>query len=76
MEPVYFVMAILGCADDGQACRQERIEPARYQSASACQAAMDAALMRNTDIAYPVIGAACEQRSQRSAEAAPRRTRS
>jgi hypothetical protein len=69
MDSVYFVMAILGCADDGMACRQERVEPVRYQSAAACQAAVTTALNRNTDLAYPVIGASCERRDRQFAEA-------
>ena len=74
MDSVYFVMAILGCGDDGLQCRQERIEPVRYRTVSECRAAIDSALMRNTDLSYPMIGAACQQSSARMAEnrAAPR----
>jgi hypothetical protein len=72
MEPVFFVMAILGCSDDGGACSQQRTEPARYTSAAQCQAAMPAALLRNTDIDYPVVTAACQQHGERYAEAHPR----
>lgn len=74
MEPVYFVMAILGCGDDGGQCSQQRVEPARYQSAAQCQAAMPTALRRNTDIEYPVVVAACQQQGSRFAqqEARPR----
>lgn len=68
MDPVYFVMAILGCGDDGMQCRQERIEPVRYQTASECRAAIDSALMRNTDLSYPTIGATCQQSSDRMVE--------
>ncbi|RDE04721.1 hypothetical protein [Sphingomonas aracearum] len=59
MEPVYFVMAILGCGDASQGCQQARVEPAHYASAAQCQAAMPAALARNTDLDYPEISAAC-----------------
>ena len=62
MEPLYYVMAILGCGDDGAACQQARIEPARYESAAQCQAAMTGALGRNTDLSYPVVQAACQRR--------------
>ena len=72
MEPVFYVMAILGCGDEGAQCSQQRVEPARYQSAAQCQAAMPAALRRNTDIDYPVITAACQQQGARYAEAHPR----
>ncbi|MEI9927681.1 MAG: hypothetical protein WDN44_08170 [Sphingomonas sp.] len=67
MEPVYFVLAILGCDDDGAQCRQQRVEPVRYQSVMACQAAMPAVLERSTDLAFPVIGGSCEQRGQQMA---------
>jgi len=73
MEPVYFVMAILGCGDDGMQCSQQRIEPVRYVNAAECQAAMPAALIRNTDIDFPVVGAACQPRGRQVAGAdAPR----
>ncbi|MES2443584.1 MAG: hypothetical protein V4574_12205 [Pseudomonadota bacterium] len=69
MEPVFFVMAILGCGDDGAQCSQQRVESARYQTAAQCQAAMPAALRRNTDIEYPVVTAACQKQGDRYAEA-------
>ena len=59
MEPIFYVMAIMGCGDGSQACAEQRVEPARYVSAQACQAAMPEALARNTDLEYPVISAAC-----------------
>lgn len=67
MEPVFFVMAILGCGDDGADCRQQRLEPVRYTSAAACQGAVPAALRRNADVDYPVIGAQCQASNQRFA---------
>lgn len=72
MEPVYFVMAILGCGDDGAQCSQQRVEPARYQSVAQCQAAMPTALTRNSDIEYPVVVATCQQQGARFAQQAPR----
>lgn len=59
MEPLFYVMAIMGCSDGSQACQQARVEPARYSSILACQAAMPDALQRNSDLSYPVISAAC-----------------
>ena len=47
----------------------KRIEPVRYYSAAQCRAAMPAALMRNTDIDYPTITAACRQVGQSMADA-------
>ena len=59
MEPLYFVMAIMGCSDGSANCAEARIEPVHYQSIQACQAAMPSALQRNTDLSYPVISATC-----------------
>ncbi len=74
MEPVYFVMAILGCGDDGGQCSRQRVEPVRYASAIECQAAMPEALARNTDLNYPVLSAACERRGEQIAGTGPSRS--
>jgi len=60
MGSVFYVIAIMGCGDGQTQCAQQRIEPTRYYSAAQCRAAMPAALIRNTDIDYPVISAACK----------------
>ena len=59
MEPLMFVMAILGCGESDAACREVRVEPARYQSEAACLAATEAALTRNEDLPYPTVVAQC-----------------
>lgn len=61
MQPLYFVMAIMGCGDDGYQCREMRVEPVRYQSAAACQAAMATTLERHTDLSFPVVQASCQK---------------
>ncbi len=61
MQPVFFVMAILGCGDDSSGCVQQRVEPAHYATAAQCQAAMPAALLRHTDLEFPVVSAACQR---------------
>lgn len=71
MEPLFYVMAIMGCADGSANCAEARVEPARYRSVEACQAAMPAALQRNTDLAYPVISASCRQTGMRYADRRP-----
>lgn len=60
MEPLFFVMAIMGCGDGQQACRQVRTETAQYHTLTQCQSDMTAALARNSDVSYPVITAACQ----------------
>ena len=68
MEPLFYVMAIMGCADGSTACQQARIEPVQYQSIRACQQAMPAALSRNSDIDYPVVTASCRATGIRMAQ--------
>lgn len=59
MEPVFFVLAIMGCGDGNAACSEQRIESTHYSTVQQCRAALPAALARNTDISYPVIAGAC-----------------
>lgn len=61
MAPLVYVMAILGCGDDGATCTRERVAPASYSSVAECQAAMPTILATNTDLSYPVISASCER---------------
>lgn len=67
MEPVFYVMAILGCGDDQSQCRETRVEAVRYQSAAQCQAAMAQVLPRHADLSFPVIVAACQRRGEQMA---------
>ena len=76
MEQVFYVLAIMGCGDDSAQCQQARLEPARYESIQACQAAMPDALQRNSDVPWPVISAACQRQGSQVVDARPpRRTR-
>ena len=59
MDQLFYVMAIMGCADGSTNCAEARIEPVHYQSIAQCQAAMGSALERNTDLAFPTISATC-----------------
>lgn len=68
MEPLTFVIAIMGCADSGAMCQQQRVEARHYATAAQCEAAIPAALYRNTDIMYPVVQANCQRTTQRWAE--------
>lgn len=60
MEPILFVMAILGCGESDAPCREVRLEQARYRSEASCMAATEAALMRNDDLVFPTIVARCQ----------------
>jgi hypothetical protein len=62
MEPLYYVLAIMGCGDAGMACQEQRVEPVRYRTMAQCQAAMLPVLERSTDIAFPVVQGACQRR--------------
>ncbi len=65
MEPMFFVMAILGCGDGNIACTEARVEPARYETLAQCRADLPAALSRNTDLSFPVINANCRAQGMR-----------
>jgi len=69
MDQVLYVLAIMGCGDDSMQCQQARLEPVRYTSIQACQAAMPAALQRNTDIDFPVISGSCQRQGERMVDA-------
>ena len=59
MEPITFLIAILGCGEAEAPCSQVRTLATRYESQAACSAATDEALMRNSDADYPVVVARC-----------------
>ena len=75
MEPIFYVMAILGCGDGSAACTEARVEPARYQSVAQCRAALPQALARNTDLAFPTIAADCRASGERLVKASIRTPR-
>jgi hypothetical protein len=59
MEPLFYVMAILGCGDGSTGCSEQRVVPARFATVQQCNAAMPGLLERNADIDFPVVSAAC-----------------
>lgn len=59
MEPLTFLIAILGCGEGDAPCRQVRMLETRYESQAACTAATEAALTQNVDIDFPVVAAEC-----------------
>jgi hypothetical protein len=66
MEPLTFLIAIMGCGEGDAPCRQVRMLEARYESQAACTAATGAALTQNTDIDFPVVAAECVAAEARS----------
>ena len=61
MEPVFFVMAILGCGDGNAGCTPARIDQAHYATMAECRAQLPAGLARNSDLSFPVIAADCRR---------------
>ncbi len=59
MEPLFYVMAIMGCGDGNVQCTEARIVPVHYASMAQCRAALPDQLAKNTDVPYPTIGASC-----------------
>ena len=59
MEPLFYVMAIMGCSDGNVNCTEARVIPARYETMAQCRAALPDQLAQNTDVPYPMIGANC-----------------
>jgi ABC-type hemin transport system ATPase subunit len=59
MGPGIFLIAIMGCGEGDGPCRQVRMLDARYESQAACTAATEAAVMRNSDLDFPVVVAQC-----------------
>ena len=70
MEPLIYVMAILGCGESDTACRELRLVEAQYRSEAACIAATETELLRHDDLPYPNVVAQC-----RAAGAAPQMLR-
>jgi len=76
MEPLFFVMAIMGCADGNVQCTEARIVPVRYGTMAQCRAALPFQLSQNTDVDYPMVGAACQKRGTSYAKAGAKPARS
>lgn len=61
---VFYVMAILGCGDGESQCQAVRFADTPYVSAAACNAAGPDLLMRNSDLAFPVLMTECRPSGQ------------
>jgi hypothetical protein len=67
MGPVSYVIAIMGCADNGAACQQLALAPARYESAAACEAASGDVLAASTNFDFPTLLARCRAAKEQAA---------
>jgi len=59
MSAAIFLMAIMGCGEGDAACQQVSLLETRYESQAACVAATEGAVIRFTDLDYPVVVAQC-----------------
>ncbi len=60
MEPLIYVLAIMGCADGGEFCEPVSKAPMRFESRAECQAFLQTKLPSYTDLPYPVIAGRCD----------------
>ena len=59
MEPLMYVMAILGCGESEAPCEVVTTVESRYASEAECLQATENELMRRTDILFPAVVAQC-----------------
>jgi hypothetical protein len=72
MEPLIYVLAIMGCADGGELCEPVAHAPVRFESRAECLAYVQANLPNYTDLPYPVIAGRCDaQGVQMAARTSP-----
>ena len=60
IEAVY-LMALLGCGEGEEPCRQIAVIETRYESREACTAATEAILARTLNADHPIIVAQCHE---------------
>jgi hypothetical protein len=65
MEPLMFVMAVLGCGESDAPCREIAVAEARYESQAQCLAASEDALWRYENLPYPSVVAQCRPANAR-----------
>lgn len=66
MEPVYYVIAILGCPDGSAQCTRVVTVPTHYASQEACAAGTRQALLANNDLDFPTLVAECRPSQARA----------
>ena len=65
MEPLLYIMAIMGCGESDAACREVAIVEQRYQSEEQCLAATEDELLRRDDLLFPAVVAQCRRADAR-----------
>lgn len=59
MDPVYYVIAIFGCADGSAQCTPVATVPTHYSSEQECSAETGRALLMNSKFDFPTLVAEC-----------------
>jgi hypothetical protein len=67
MGPLVYVIAIMGCGEGDQACRQVQVAAPRFATQAACAAATADILARYTDLDFPSVVAQCRRDGLRPA---------
>ena len=55
MEPVYYVIAILGCTDGSTQCTPVATVPTQYASQQACPAGTQLAILARSHFYFPTL---------------------
>ena len=67
MGPLVYVIAIMGCGEGDQACREVQVAEPRFATQTACAAATADVLARYSELSYPSIVAQCRRDGTRPA---------
>ena len=67
MAPLIYVIAIMGCGEGDQACREVQVAAPRFATQAACAAATGGVLARYADLDYPSVVAQCRRDGPRPA---------
>jgi hypothetical protein len=67
MAPLIYVIAIMGCGEGDQACREVQVADPRFAIQAACAAATADVLARYTDLSFPSVVAQCRRDGPRPA---------
>lgn len=65
MEPLAYMMALLGCGEGDKPCNEVRLASRRFENQAQCLAAGEAEIMRATDVDFPVVVAQCRRAGER-----------
>jgi hypothetical protein len=67
MTPLIYVIAIMGCGESDQTCREVQVAAPRFATQAACMAATADVLERYASLDYPSVVAQCRRDGPRPA---------